>query len=94
MQSPVRGLCVCDYQNLLLKYKVVFTDIVHNFSEYVNWGYEEDTRAWQLAPVKVMPEKNWYRSAFYRIQTLEGFTGNSKDYGTENIYEDQESSTT
>lgn len=83
-----------DLQNLLLKYKVVFTDIVHNFNEYVNWGYEQDTRAWQLAPVKVMPEKNWYRSAFYRIQTLEGCTGNSKDYGTENIYEDQESSTT
>ncbi len=81
-------------QKLLWDYGVVITDIVHNFSEYINWGYETDTKAWRLSPVKVRPEKNWYRSALYRIQTLEGFKGSTIDYGDENIYEDQESSTT
>lgn len=83
-----------DLQRLLIDRGVVMTDIIHNFSEYENWGYEKDTRAWQLSPVKVVPESNWYRSALYRIETLEGFRGNTIDYGTENIYEDNESSTT
>jgi len=83
-----------DLQKLLLKYKIVFTDIIHNFSEYVNWGYEEETRAWRLSPLKIRPKTNWYRSAIYRFETLDGFKGNMKDYGRENIYEDVESSTT
>ncbi len=83
-----------DLQRLLLNYNVVMTDIIHNFSEYVNWGYEEETRAWELAPVKVMPDKNWYRSSIYRIQTISGFKGSSIDYDLDNIYEDIESSTT
>ena len=83
-----------DLQRLLLGYGIVITDIIHNFSEYINWGYEEETRAWDLAPVKTLPVKNWYRSALYRIQTLQGFSGSSIDYGDENIYDDHESSTT
>ncbi|HEX3035460.1 MAG TPA: bis-aminopropyl spermidine synthase family protein [Thermodesulfobacteriota bacterium] len=81
-------------QKMLIQYKIVFTDIIHNFNEYINWGYEEETRAWRLSPIKVMPKKNWYRSALYRFETLPGFRGNLKDYGNENIYEDEESSTT
>jgi N4-bis(aminopropyl)spermidine synthase len=81
-------------QKMLLKYKIVFTDIIHNFNEYINWGYEEDTRAWRLSPLKIMPKSNWYRSALYRFETLEGFKGNNKEYRRENIYEDHESSTT
>ncbi|MGH7807750.1 MAG: bis-aminopropyl spermidine synthase family protein, partial [Thermodesulfobacteriota bacterium] len=83
-----------DVQKLLLRYRIVFTDMIHNFNEYVNWGYEEETRAWRLSPIKVRPRKNWYRSALFRLETLDGFKGNFKDYGEENIYEDVESSTT
>lgn len=83
-----------ELQKMLLKYRIVFTDIIHNFNEYINWGYEEQTRAWRLSPSKVKPKKNWYRSALYRFETLDGFKGNNRDYGTENIYEDHESSTT
>lgn len=83
-----------EIQKVLLKYKIVFTDIIHNFNEYVNWGYEEETRAWRLSPIKVKPKKNWYRSALYRFETLKGFKGNQRDYKEENIYEDHESSTT
>jgi hypothetical protein len=83
-----------EVQKMLLKYKIVFTDIIHNFNEYMNWGYEEETRAWRLSPIKVRPRRNWYRSALYRFETLPGFRGNNKDYNKENIYEDEESSTT
>lgn len=83
-----------ELQKMLIKYNIVFTDIIHNFNEYVNWGYEEETKAWRLSPSRVKPNKNWYRSALYRFETLEGFRGNNKDYGSENIYEDHESSTT
>jgi len=83
-----------DLQKMLLKYRIVFTDIIHNFNEYINWGYEENTRAWRLSPLKIRPKTNWYRSALYRFETLEGFRGNTKHYGKENIYEDEESSTT
>ncbi|HSG30502.1 MAG TPA: bis-aminopropyl spermidine synthase family protein [Thermodesulfobacteriota bacterium] len=83
-----------DLQKLLTSYKVVVTDIMHNFNEYINWGYEKETRAWELSPLKIKPKKNWYRSAFYRIVTLKGYKGSSKNYGTQNIYEDIESSTT
>ena len=83
-----------DIQKLLLSYKVVFTDIVHNFNEYVNWGYEEETRAWDLSPVKIKPRKNWYKSSLYRLVTLNGYRSNNKDYGSQNIYDDIESSTT
>jgi len=83
-----------DIQKLLLSYKVVFTDIVHNFNEYVNWGYEEKTRAWNISPVKVKPGKNWYKSSLYRLVTLNGYRGSKKDYGSQNIYDDIESSTT
>src|SRR4030065_6325 len=54
-----------DVQRMLLKYKIVFTDIIHNFNESIHWGYEEETRAWRLSPIKVKPKKNWYRSALY-----------------------------
>jgi N4-bis(aminopropyl)spermidine synthase len=83
-----------DIQILLLSYKVVITDIIHNFNEYVNWGYEEDTKAWNLSPVKIRPRKNWYKSSLYRLVTLTGYKGNRKNYGSQNIYEDIESSTT
>jgi predicted methyltransferase len=83
-----------ELQKMLLKYKIVITDIIHNFNEYINWGYEEETKAWRLSPSKVRPRKNWYRSALYRFETLEGFRGNNKEYIGENIYEDRESSTT
>lgn len=83
-----------DVQKLILSYKVVITDIIHNFNEYVNWGYEEDTRAWNLSPVKIKPKKNWYKSSLYRLVTLPGYKGNQKNYGSQNIYDDIESSTT
>jgi len=84
-----------DIQKLLLnEFQVVITDIVRNFNEYVNWGYEEETRAWRLIPIKVKPTYNWYKSYMFRIQTLEGSRGYEEEIREEDIYNDEEASTT
>ncbi|WP_461866047.1 N(4)-bis(aminopropyl)spermidine synthase [Thermococcus sp.] len=85
-----------EIQRLLLnEFGVVITDIIRNFNEYVNWGYEEETRAWKLLPVKVKPSYNWYKSYMFRIQTLEGSKGFEEkiEIGDE-LYNDEEASTT
>ncbi|HIP75505.1 MAG TPA: putative methyltransferase [Thermococcus paralvinellae] len=84
-----------DIQKLLLnEFNVVITDIIRNFNEYVNWGYEEETRAWKLLPMKVKPTYNWYKSYMFRIQTLEGSKGYEEEIKDEDIYNDEEASTT
>jgi len=84
-----------DIQKLLLnEFEVVITDIIRNFNEYVNWGYEEETRAWKLVPIKVRPTYNWYKSYMFRIQTLEGSKGYEEEIREEDIYNDEEASTT
>ncbi len=85
-----------EIQRLLLnEFKVVITDIIRNFNEYVNWGYEEETRAWRLLPVKVRPSYNWYKSYMFRIQTLRNSKG-FEDRITvgDELYNDEEASTT
>ena len=39
-------------RTLINEFNVVITDIIRNFNHYINWGYEEETRAWKLAPIK------------------------------------------
>lgn len=80
---------------LLNEFNVVITDIIRNFNEYVNWGYEEETRAWKLIPVKVKPKHNWYKSYMFRIQTLNDSRGFEEEITAgKELYDDEESSTT
>lgn len=80
---------------LVEEFRVAITDIVKNFNEYINWGYEEKTRAWRLSPIKEKPSYNWYKSYMIRIVTLEGSVGfNGKIEVNEELYNDEESSTT
>ncbi|HEB37430.1 MAG TPA: putative methyltransferase, partial [Thermoplasmatales archaeon] len=77
------------------EFNVVITDIIKDFNEYVNWGYEEKTRAWKLSPIKKKPSHNWYKSYMIRIVTLGesvGFDG--KIEVDQELYDDEESSTT
>ncbi|MBP1911711.1 N(4)-bis(aminopropyl)spermidine synthase [Thermococcus stetteri] len=85
-----------DIQRVLLnEFGVVITDIIRNFNEYVNWGYVEETRAWRLLPIKVMPSYNWYKSYMFRIQTLEGSRGFEEEITVgDELYNDEEASTT
>lgn len=83
-----------EFQALILKMNVVITDIIHNFNEYVNWGYEKDMKAWKLSPIKILPKQNWYRSSFFRIETLHNFKGLNAAISKDDIFSDEESSTT
>ncbi|AEF96280.1 bis-aminopropyl spermidine synthase family protein [Methanotorris igneus] len=80
---------------LINEFNVVITDIIRNFNHYINWGYEKETKAWRLAPVKVLPKDIWYRSYMYRIETLEGSKGLMEEMNVgQELYDDEESSTT
>lgn len=62
-------------QHFLLASGTVITDILRDFSGYVNasegdYG-EQQMRLWNWLPVKVLPSHLWYYSAFYRIELLE-----------------------
>jgi predicted methyltransferase len=82
-------------RTLINEFNVVITDIIRNFNHYINWGYEEETRAWKLAPIKKKPEEIWYKSYMFRIETLKDSRGFEEevDVGDE-LYNDAESSTT
>ena len=76
-----------------LGYGVAITDIIHHFNEYVNWGYLEQMKAWELAPVKQFPSKNWYYSYMFRIEVVESVEISNADMTGRDIYTDSESST-
>ena len=82
-------------RTLINDFNVVITDIIRNFNHYINWGYEEETRAWKLSPIKKKPEDIWYKSYMFRIETLKDSRGFEEevDVGDE-LYNDAESSTT
>ncbi len=55
---------------LVGKYGVVITDIIDDFSVYVNWEYLPGTIRNDLAPVMTRPRRPWYTSSLYRLETL------------------------
>ncbi len=84
-----------EFQEILIgEYGTVITDIVQDFNHYMNWGYHDETRAAQIAPVKKPPADIWYRSAWYRIETLPGFKRWNEPISDEVFYLDEEGSTT
>ncbi|NPA62457.1 MAG: bis-aminopropyl spermidine synthase family protein [Methanococci archaeon] len=82
-------------RTLINEFNVVITDIIRNFNHYVNWGYEEETRAWDLSPIKKKPEDIWYKSYMFRIETLKDSRGFEEEVEIgDELYNDAESSTT
>ncbi len=81
-------------QILLTDYGTVITDIIQNFNHYMNWEYHPQTKAAQIAPVKKNPTDIWYRSAWYRVETLPGFKRWNEPISDEVFYLDEEGSTT
>ncbi len=71
----------------------VLTDLIRGFNEYVNWDYVEEMQAWELAPVKKAPRKNWYYSSMFRVELIEKEYIVNKDLTHKEIYNDRESST-
>ncbi|MGO0123564.1 bis-aminopropyl spermidine synthase family protein [Desulfothermobacter acidiphilus] len=50
---------------------VVITDIIHDFNEYVNWDYLLESVRDDLPFVQTWPRYNWYRSAMFRVETVD-----------------------
>jgi len=80
-------------QESLLARGFVLTDLIRGFNEYVNWDYVEDMRAWEMAPVKTPPGRNWYRSAMFRVELVSKGPIPNTDLTDSEIYNDRESST-
>lgn len=79
------------FQQILTdEFKVVITDLIHNFNEYVNWDYLLPSIRDDLDFVQITPDFNWYRSSQYRIVATEGTQSFNVDFPEENIYVDQE----
>jgi len=81
-------------QTLVSEYGTVITDILQDFNHYTNWDYHHQTRAASLSPVRRSPTDIWYRSAWYRIETLPGFKRWNEPISDEVFYLDEEGSTT
>ena len=81
-------------ETLINEYGTVITDIVQDFNHYMNWEYHPETRAAQIAPVRRQPKDIWYRSAWYRIETLPNFKRWNEPISDEVFYLDEEGSTT
>ena len=73
---------------------VVITDIIQDFNNYITGDYHKETKAYEIAPVKKDPEGIWYRSAWYRIEALPGFSRWNGIISDEDLYLDEEGSTT
>lgn len=80
-------------QQVLIDKGLVITDVIYEFNEYVNWDYAEEMEAYQLAPVKERPIRNWYRSSIYRVELVEEPRRDNPDLRGLDIYNDEESST-
>ncbi len=79
------------FQKMLTnEFKVVITDIVRDFNEYIDWEYLDKMHGWKVAPVKIKPESTWFVSSQYRIETLRGFRGFNEPMIDEDIYVDEE----
>ncbi len=84
-----------EFQEILIsEYGTVITDIIQDFNHYMNWDYHPQTKAARIAPVKRNPTDIWYRSAWYRIETLPGFKRWNEPISDEVFYLDEEGSTT
>jgi len=81
-----------EFQKMLVdEFKVVITDMIRDFNEYITWEYLDQCHGWEVAPVKAPPTANWFMSTFYRIETLKGFKGyNDPVPEEEDLYYDEE----
>ncbi|SHK37297.1 bis-aminopropyl spermidine synthase family protein [Rhodothermus profundi] len=80
-------------QRFLLDSGAVLTDLLDDFSAYINWGYIESMRSWKWLPTHRPPERSWYYSALHRIELLR--TPALENTAVEgDIFSDEEAATT
>lgn len=77
-------------QWLVAEHPVVITDLVYEHSEYENWDFLLDSIRDDVEPYRHFPKVNWYRSSFYRVETLSGFEPQNPSFEGADIYSDEE----
>ncbi len=80
-------------QRLLSQHDLFISDVLRDFGFYENWPYLTETVSPQSAVLSEAPDRPWYRSTFFRIETLKGFQpSRCRSLGEEvEIYYDQDS---
>lgn len=79
-------------QRWILDRNAVITDIIADFSQYHNWPYYKEMRAWSLLPVQTPPERPWYQSSLYRVELLDRVELVNEPFSPE-IFLDEEAAT-
>ncbi len=70
---------------------VVVTDIIPDFSTYVNWDYLGSSLGTDMEGLLRAPQNPWYRSALYRIELLPGSKPRLDGLDQEGLYVGKES---
>lgn len=60
-------------QKLLGQNALFISDVVRDFGFYENWAYLVETTSQQSVVFSQAPDRPWYRSTFFRIETLRDF---------------------
>ncbi len=78
-------------QQFVTKYELFISDVLRDFGFYENWPYLVETA--RSAMFSRVPDRPWYRSTFFRIETLQDFQPpRCRSLGEEvDIYYDHES---
>ncbi len=66
-------------QQTLNQHRLVITDLLPAFNVYENFRYLEKTPAYTGLPPQPLPQQPWFVSHWYRVVTLDGFTGENAD---------------
>lgn len=80
-------------RKLIEQHELFISDVLRDFGFYENWPYLTETVSQQSALFSETPDRPWYRSAFFRIETLRAFRPpRCRSLGEEvDIYYDQDS---
>lgn len=78
-------------QHLVRDCRVVITDLIPDFSTYVNWGYLGSTVRIDHEGLFGRPQTPWYRSALHRIEMLPGSQPSPGGLGQQGLYVGRES---
>ncbi|MDZ7373582.1 MAG: bis-aminopropyl spermidine synthase family protein [candidate division KSB1 bacterium] len=77
-------------QWLVSEHRIVLTDLVFEHSEYENWDFLLESIRSDVEPYTHFPKIHWYRSSFYRVETLDGFEPRNPTFEGADIYSDEE----
>lgn len=80
-------------QRLLEQHELFISDVLRDFGVYENWSYLVETASQHSTLVAQVPDRPWYRSTLFRMETLPAFRPvRCRSLGEEvEIYYDQDS---